>query len=276
MARLRIKLELNPGGDGIRLDKLANISSELEKFLRSLAKDCGVSAAPGDWVARNFYNSSVGAVLEHSGIVEPAAATKFNSGIKKFTGFRADRDRFNGDYSETTIRQFVEIGSKLDTDEVVRIGLLDADTEEVTAESAPSEWTLIAKRKTIEIEDAVLREIEYYGSLQGRLANWHRESEFVHIRESVTGALIRCNYTADSYDAIYRAYKDRKAVVHITGRIRSDRLTGNPTQVWVQRVDVFDRLSDSEWQSLFGSSPEFTGKLTAAQYIDKMRDEDGE
>lgn len=276
MARLRIKLELNPGGDGIRLDKLANISTELEQFLRSLAKDCGVSSAPGDWVARNFYNSSVGAVLEHSRIVEPAAAVKFNTGIKKLTSFRADRDRLNGAFSEATVRNFVSIGSKLDTDEVVKIGVLNSDLEEVSEETEPEVWANVAKRKTIEIEDALLREIEYVGSVQGRLATWHRDADppFVHLREGVTGNLVRCNYRTEAYDQIYRAYKDRKAIVHLTGRIKSDRLNGHPREVWIETIQVFERLDDKEFFSLSGSVPDFTGRQTAADYLDRMREDD--
>lgn len=67
----------------------------------------------------------MGAIVEHIGAVEPVAAEKFNKGIKQFASFRRDRDKFNGDFSETTYRSFVAIGTRLDTDEVVKIGLYD-------------------------------------------------------------------------------------------------------------------------------------------------------
>src|SRR3546814_12392742 len=64
-------LELNPGGQGVRLDKLAKITGELERFARQLASDSGISVKPEEWIARDFYNSSVGATIEYIGESEP-------------------------------------------------------------------------------------------------------------------------------------------------------------------------------------------------------------
>jgi len=275
MARLRIKLELNPGGDGIRLDKLASVSGEIEKFLRSLAEDCGAKVEPGEWVARRFYNSSVGAEVEHIGkSVEPIVMRRFNEGVRVFTKFRADRDHLNGQYRAETIKRFVEIGSKLDTDEVVRIGLFDdseSDTSEQSADRAPV-WELITKRAAVDVDEAT-RPIEYQGSVQGRLTNWHRDSEFVQVRDGVTQALFRCNYASTLYDTIYKAYKDRKAIVHISGRIKCDRLTGHPMEMWASSIDIFPPLSDAEFRSLAGAAPDFIGSVSAVEFLNELRDD---
>lgn len=274
MARLRIKLELNPGGDGIRLDKLASISGELEKFLRSLANDCGVSSNTGEWVARGFYEGSMGAIVEHIGAVEPIAAEKFNKGIRQFASFRQDRDKFNGDFTEPTYRSFVAIGTRLDTDEAVKIGLYDeADDDEVSATDEPDAWESIAKRTTIEVEEAVLKPVVYEGSIQGTLGTWYKESDFIYVRDTVFGALVKCTYKADMYDMIYRFYKDKRAVVHVTGRVTSDRLNGEPKEIAVQKIERFDKLSDDDFDSIFGAAPDLIGDESAADFIDRMRDD---
>lgn len=273
MSRLTITLELNPGGEGVRLDKLANIAGELEKFLRSLANDCGVSVDPGEWVARQFYNGSMGAVVEHIGTVDPAVVTKFNAGIRRFARFDPSHDSFNGDYSETTIKQFVQIGEKLDADEVVRVGLKDDDVISLNELDTSLGWEQIAKRTTVAIEEAVLSPIYYLGSIQGRLGTWFKESDFIYVRDSVFGVLVKCNYKPSLYDTIYRAYKDKKAVVHVTGRIKSDRLSGVPKEMSVENIDRYDELSDDEFSSVFGCAPSLIGHDDASTYLDRVRDD---
>lgn len=269
MSRLKVKLELNPGGDGVRLDKLANISGELEKFLRSLASDCGVNVQLGEWIARDFYNASVGALIEHVGTVDPAATLKFNAGIRRFTTFNRDSDDFDGEYSETTIRQFVEIGTKLDTDEVVKIGL----PREEDDGSSDFEWNQIVRRKTIEVEEATLRPIYYIGSIQGRLGTWFKESDYVNVRDSVFGVLVKCHYRPNMYDIIHRSYRDKSAVVHVTGRIKSDRLSGHPKEIHADQIESYDRLSDVEFAGLFGSAPLLSEEESAIDFLDRIRDD---
>jgi hypothetical protein len=69
--RIRLKIELNPGGVGVRLDKLAKISTEVEKFIRFLAMDAGATPQLGDFVAKNFYDGSFGSVIEYVNNVDP-------------------------------------------------------------------------------------------------------------------------------------------------------------------------------------------------------------
>lgn len=273
MARLRIKLELNPGGDGIRLDKLANISGELEKFLRSLGDDCGVSSAPGEWVARDFYDGSMGAVVEHIGSVEPAAVRKFNTSFKQLSSFRQDRAQLNGQFSEATYRAFVDIGTRLDTDEIVKIALFDEEATPDQGSDPTPIWEQISKRTTIEVQEAVLSPVYYIGSIQGRLGTWFKESDFIYVRDSVFNILVRCNYKPEMYDMIYRYYKDKKAVVHVSGTVKSDRLSGMPKEISVEKIDKFDRLTDDEFSTFFGIAPDFIGDETASDFIDRMRDD---
>ena len=106
---------------------------------------------------------------------------------------------------------------------------------------------------------AVLSPIYYQGSIQGSLGTWYKESNFIYVRDSVFGVLVKCVYRSDMYDMIYRFYKDKRAVVHVTGAVKSDRLSGHPKEVHVERLERFDRLSDAEFEGLFGSAPDLIG-----------------
>lgn len=62
MARLKVRFSINKGRHGAPMAKLGKISEQAEKFLRSLAHDCEIPTKPGEWLAANFKNGSVGLV----------------------------------------------------------------------------------------------------------------------------------------------------------------------------------------------------------------------
>lgn len=266
-------LELNPGGDGIRLDKLADISGELEKFLVSLAADSGVSTKASDWVAHDFYNGSMGAIVEYVEPVEEVSLERFNNGFRRLTKFQRSTDQLGNEFRESTYRQFVAIGSRLDTDERVRIGLYDEPTEDAAIPAKPTTWEAIAKRTTIDVEEAVLSPVIYVGSIQGTLSNWFTESNFIYVRDSVFNGLVKCIYKPTMYDLIYRFYENKKSVVHVTGTIKSDRLSGEIEEINVDSIDQYGGLSNDEFDSIFGSAPDIIGEETSGDYLDRERDD---
>lgn len=265
MPRLRIKLELNPGGEGVRLDKLSGIAGEVEKFLRSLANDCGALVNTGEWIAHGFYNSSVGAEIEHFGSVPQAVFEKFNEGVSFFANYKPNGDWSARQYSESTVQHFVDIGTKLDAGEVVKLGLFNGDDD------VDAQWQQIAKRVTSDVEDAALRPVTFHGSVQGRLGTWFKESDFIYIRDAVTETLVKCFYKADSYDMIYRYYRDKGAVVHVSGQIKAERLSGRPIEIHVENIESYERLSDAEFEAVFGSVPDLIGDEPVGKYLDRIR-----
>jgi hypothetical protein len=112
MARLRIKIELNPGGVGVRLDKLAKISEEFEKFLRSLAQDCGTSIELGEWLAKDFYDGSFGSMVEYVKHVEVQEAVKLSSAV---------RNRKTGTTETTNTTNLMQIVAHMRSIPIIRI-----------------------------------------------------------------------------------------------------------------------------------------------------------
>ncbi len=270
MTRIRLKIELNPGGVGVRLDKLAKISTEVEKFIRLLASDAGVTPQPGELLARDFYEGSFGSVIEYVHNVEPSAAVKFNQGLRFFADFESG-DHINGEYSAATVRQFIEMGTVIDNDEVVRLGIIDPDEPEES-----TDWKSVTKITTLNVDAVFHQEYKYDGALQGKLGTWYKDSNYFNLRELSSNELVKCFYGVTLYDQIYRLYEDKDAVVNLSGAVTADRATGRITEVRVNWAKSYPKLSDVEFNRLFGLAPDLTGDLSTTDFIDKIRNGDSE
>lgn len=271
MTRIRLKIELNPGGEGVRLDKLAKISMEIEKFIRFLATDVGASPQLGDFVAKDFYDGSFGSVVEYVNNVDPAAAMRFNSGLRFFSDFKDPHGYINGEFSPSTVRQFIELGTVIDSDEVVKLGIIDAD-----APLDRAEWKSITKVTTLNVDSAYNVDYRYDGALQGKLGTWYKDSGYFNLRELASNELVKCFYKAEMYDQIYRLYEDKDAVVNLSGNVIAERATGRIKEVRVSWAKSYAPLSDAEFDRFFGLAPDLTGDLTTSEFIDKIRDGEAE
>ncbi len=268
MARLRIKIELNPGGVGVRLDKLGKISEEVEKFLRSLAHDCGTAVEPGEWLAKDFYDGSFGSQVEFVRNVETPEAVKFNNGIRFFSRFK--RDHLPPEYSAATIRQFIEIGEVIDSDEIIKIGVFDDVEAEIPAGADPV-WEHITKLVTANVEAVFNEEYRYEGVLQGKLGTWYKDSNYFNLRDLASGTLIKCFYKLEIYDQVYALYDDKDAVVNLTGQIVAERVSGAVKEMRIAWAKSYAPLADAEFDKLFGLAPDLTGEMSTSDYIDKLR-----
>jgi hypothetical protein len=265
MTRIRLKIEINPGGDGVRLDKLAKVSEEIEKFLRALAKDIGASPQIGDFVARDFSDGSFHSTIEYVHNVEPVDATKFNDGLRFFSDFK-ENQHITGAFAPDTIRQFIEIGDALDADEVIKLGVIAPDG---TAEDA--EWKSISKITTLNVDQAFNQDYVYDGAIQGKLGTWYKDSNYFNLRDRSTRELVKCYYGDGMYDEIYRLFEDKDAVVNVVGRVKSKRSTGKIEEIRINWVKTYPPLTDKEFDRLFGLAPDLTGDMSTSAYIDKMR-----
>lgn len=271
MTRIRLKIELNPGGVGVRLDKLARISAEVEKFIRSLALDAGTSPEVGDFVAKEFYDGSFGAVVEYVNNVDPVAATRFNNGLRFFSTFSDPNQYINGEFSPATVRHFIELGTVIEADEIVKLGIIHPDS---TADE--TEWKNVTKLTTLNVDAAYNHELRYDGTLQGKLGTWYKDSGYFNLRELSSTELVKCYYGNNMYDQIYRLYEDKEAVVNLTGRIQADRATGKIKEVRVVWAKAYPPLSNAEFDRLFGLAPDLTGDLRTTDFIDRLRNGDTE
>jgi len=257
-------LEINPGGDGVRYRKLANVSDEFEKLFRYLAQDFGIQSNTEDWVAKKFYNSSVGHDVEFSGPVEDSILFGYNKSLVGLIDFNENSPAPDSRLSARTLKQFISAGKTLEPSEMVKVGTFANGIDVV-------EWNNLVRTPAVELERAIETPIKYIGSVQGRTGTWYKTSDYFDLRDIVSGATVKCNYTRDLYHAVYDAFKERDAVVHVSGLVATNRIERRPLEVNVRHLRVFAPLSDEEFGKFYGGSPGIIGDESSSDFIDRMR-----
>jgi hypothetical protein len=265
VARLKFKLEINPGGHGVRLDKLGKISDVAERFFRSLVEDSGATLGIGDLVASDFYDSSFGSTVEAVRDVAPEVVATFDIGIEFFSAFDGEKSKhIPANLTSRTIKRFVELGEQMESDEAIKIGLFK------NGDASPR-WEKLTKASTVLMKNVLEAPYYYKGSLQGNLGTWYKESSYFNLREMAGHRIVKCHYQADMYPAVYAAFEDREAVVHVIGDITAERLSGDPTDMSVSELKIYPRLSDSEFNSIASSVPDFLSDESVISYLDRTR-----
>jgi hypothetical protein len=266
VAKLRVRLEINRGRTGAPLSKLARIAEQTEKFLRALAADSGVPTKPNEWLAVNFKNGSVSFDSEFQGEIAVAAAEIYARNLEFVADFDADVEGANGSVSDSTLAEYARLGTLIDPDEVIGLGIY-------RPASRKPRWRQISYSKTAEIRQRIETPLPGYGAVQGILHAWFKEVRDPHfqLRELSTNNLVACFYTADHYDDVARAVRERTTILHVSGSMMFDRVRRVATELRADRIDRAEMLDPKEFEALFGSDPAFTGTASTAEFMDEMR-----
>ncbi len=152
MARLRVRVELSRGGQGVPLHKLAHVIDEALKFFQMLGEDAGIAPGGGEWLGVDFDRDSLNFTAEYVGPVTPAQVEAFHAGFAGTTSLR-----------RATIAQFARITETIGEEELVGFGLYDSDTGAETREAAagearngePTEWRCISRRDALRMTEEI-------------------------------------------------------------------------------------------------------------------------
>jgi len=147
MARLRIRIELNRGGIGVPLHKLASVVEEAQKFFYLLAEDIHVDQTQGDWLGFDFGNESLNFTAEFVGPVTAEQVAAFHAAFDGTTSLR-----------RTTIAQFARITESIEQDELIGFGLYMQDDG-----NEPTEWRCLSRRDALRITEEIQMLIEASG-----------------------------------------------------------------------------------------------------------------
>jgi hypothetical protein len=148
MARIRIRLVINKGRLGAPLAKLGRISEQAEKFLKALAADCQIETHPGEWLAVNFDHGSVEYDAEFQGDVNPGAAQIFARNLEFLADFDPAAEGLNAAIKPATALEYARIGSLIDPDEEIGIGIYPPDPSDARA----LKWRKITYRSSAAIK----------------------------------------------------------------------------------------------------------------------------
>jgi hypothetical protein len=269
MALLRARFKFNPGRHGAPLDRLGEFTAQAEKFLRSMAADVGVSPKKGDWLALNFKNSSVEFTAEYAKSLSDELAMKGQMAIDAVASESPMEAYNSGLVSVGTLAEFSKLSKSMQQDEYFQIGVLRSDEE-----TEPSKWEDVSYTKLTNIRRLLELPLTTHGSVQGVIEVWHFSSSdgpFFVLRELGTGARVHCNYKAEIRRKIHVATQRENAVIHAYGRMDWERATNAIIKMDVDDVEEATPLTSGEFDSLFGSVPDFTGDMGTSDYLDWLR-----
>ncbi len=268
MAQIKLRIELNKGRVGAPMEKLGEITRQLEKFLRSLAQDMRLEVKRGEWLALNFKNGSVAWDAAYQAEVPDSKLRQFNQCVEFVTDYDPDAEGINGLVSDATLLEYGKLGERIDPDEAIGFGIYAPERKRL-------KWRRVEYRRASRIRQAMETPISSYGSVQGVLHSLLKEAPqpLFNLREAATDRLVKCFYGADLYPTIIDALRSRSAVVHVSGLMRLDRAARTVDEVKVERLDRVEELSEVDFHSMFGMSPLMTGSLSTQQFIDSVRDD---
>jgi hypothetical protein len=163
MARLRIRIELNRGGVGVPLHKLASVVDQAQKFFCLLTEDIQIDQSKGEWLGFDFGNESLNFTAEFVGPVTAEQVAAFHAAFDGTTSLR-----------RATIAQFARITEVIEQDELIGFGLYLNESG-----NEPSEWRCLSRRDALRITEEIQLLIEASGEAE-------RESHLPAV--STTGA----------------------------------------------------------------------------------------
>jgi hypothetical protein len=265
MSRLRIKLILNEGGEGVPLAQLTDIADETEKFLRYLAEEVGVHAHRGEWLARNFENSSCIFDIEREALATDDQAREFNNKFEHVNRLKSERGRLNGEIRHRTLAQFARIAKSLGPHEKVTMGLYRPGTDDVQ----PFRRVALTKREAEILAAHLAEEVTYRGSLHGEMHDLGVAECWFHLRRAGREDLVRCEFREDLYEQVIEACERRHARVYVHGLITARRVDREISKVRVDRIKAVPVLTDEKYQAFFGADPDYTGGLSSEEFAER-------
>lgn len=252
MARIKVRFAINKGRHGAPLAKLGRISEQAEKFLRSLSADCQIDVRPGEWVAVNFENGSVAYDAEYQVDVNPGTAQMFAHHLEMIADYDPENGGLNAAVSDATTLEYARIGTLLDPDEAIGLGIYPA-------RGRKPRWRQITYRKAVSIKRLVESPLPSYGTVQGIIHAWQKEARepYFYLRELSTDALIKITYTSDRYADVAKAVQERTTMLMVSGDMLFDRATRTIVELHAHRIERKKMLSGAEFEQFFGSMPDF-------------------
>lgn len=252
MARLKVRFVFNRGRHGAPMAKLGKISEQAERFLRSLAADTQIETKPSEWLAANFANGSVEYDAEFHGDVNSGAAQAFVRAMEFMADYDPEAEGLNGIVSPTTALEYARIGTLIDPDEEIGLGIYPA-------RGGSPKWRAITYNRSISIRREMESPLPTHGAAQGILHAWFKEAKepYFQLRELSTDALIKVIYPVRLYSSVAQAVQERATMLVVSGNMLFDRVTKTATELRADRIDPIRMLSTSEFEAFFGGAPSF-------------------
>jgi hypothetical protein len=268
--QLRIRVEFNKGRVGMPMGKLSAATERTVRFLASLARDLGVVAGEGGWLAERFENGSVDFDCRLSTPLTDEHHERGRRALRQVFSNRFDDVEMEVVIRPETRRCFGRIAEALDADEIARFGLYLADEER------PGEWFTLDRSRLVTLVEDVASQRRSWGEIQGFVHSFFKEVSrpYFKIRELGSRRLVNCYFKPEMYRAAVEVLTDPESVVYVEGWVHEDAETGFATHVEVSDFRLAPDFSLEVYRAGLGSLPDYTGSLSTAEHIATLRDND--
>lgn len=250
MAKLRFRVEINKGGVGVSMSKLASITTETEKFLQMLVSDIVIEDTSGQWIATDFDNNSVDYTSVYVGLTTVPDEHNFNEAVSYITAQKLDFEHKPAKIKPATVLQYSYITKTFDADEAINFGIFNGNGDKV------KEYRSLSKQHALEIQQKLQigDKIEYLGSIQGIIHSVITEGKKTSfkIRELYSDNLITCFYSKSQYNDIVTVLKKQGAIIHIEGWITGSRLEQKPLYVKIERIESAIEYREGDLDKFIG------------------------
>jgi len=269
MSELRLRVELNKGRQGIPLHKLAEVAEEAVRFLDALVSDVGIEQEGQAWLAENFENDSVDFDCRYTAVLPEPTVTRGRESLRMVMANDYSPSDLAVLISPETRRQFARMARPLDADEVIRLGLYRDGSLK------PYDWFQLDQRRSLEIEEPLSGFRKAYGEIQGIVHAFFKETEkpYLKVRELSTHQLVNCFFPSEMYQSAVKVLADPEAVVFVEGWLRQEAATGQVTEIAVADFRLAPEFSKEVYRSTLGALPDYTGKLSTREFLERLRDE---
>lgn len=254
MAEIKIRVSLAKGRVGIPLDKLGDIVTETQRFLKLLCRDVGITVSKGEWIAKNFENNSVDFDCSDIGQYDVIKAVEFNKAMLYTASLEPGASRINGLVRNDTILQYATIAKPIDPDEKIEFGIYENGNEK------PKEWKSLTREHADQIIKMVQTMVEYYGSVYGVIHALFKGAHppYFTLRDALTGDLVKCVFEDRLYKNVVATLERRNAIVYAFGLVRANALSRKIEDVSVSNIRPAPLLLEKEYGEFFGSIPNIT------------------
>ncbi len=261
MSGFRIRFELNKGRHGIPLRRLANISSEVEKFLEMFGRD--MKFDNDGWVADNFENGSLKYDVNYIGETSDQNILVAKKAFEAILDSNTTANDLKFGIRKETFWQFAQIANQIDPDDYIGIGLYQDNSEFNLKE--------LSKERSLLIESQIEEKTFEFGGIQGEISALLKGINHLWINELESGTRVICTFCDDIYREIWQLLKNHDTVVNIEGWIT--RENGKIIRFDIESIVPAVIYREGDLEKFFGSDPDFTGNLDTEDYISNLRDE---
>jgi len=263
--KIEIPITLFKGKDAFPLKTLGDVVKEFEKFLKMLGDDIEIEPDDGEWLFKDVKGGSLSGVAFKAGVQQPKA----QSFIHSFEHIVRDPvgEKSNGLIRNKTRRQFANIASNLNPGDAISFGLSRGNKKE---------WLPLSKEQSLEIIQAVEKQIEYNGTIQGRIHDLQIETTpyAFNIRELSSQKLIKCTFPESLYQKVWEALKKRKGIVYVSGLITASVTDEKIENLKISKSEDIMPAPDyieGDFDKFVGCCPEIIGGKSLQSWINGVR-----